>query len=108
VCEICANNSDGGPDGHQELFEWLTQEADPLSNIITGDKSWVFASEPEMRYQSCECHTKMSCQKRAAGYKISGGHADHIFNNLDDMSLSLNDKQLISLFMHKFWSMWQM
>jgi hypothetical protein len=21
VCEICANNSDGGPDGHQELFE---------------------------------------------------------------------------------------
>lgn len=63
-CEICANNSGGGPHGHQELFEWSTQEADLLSNIITGDKSWVSASEPEMRYQSCECHTKMSCQKK--------------------------------------------
>jgi len=58
--EICANNSGGGPDGDKGLFEWLTQEADLLSNIFTGDKSWVFASEPEMRYQSCECHTKVS------------------------------------------------
>jgi len=61
-----------------------------LSNIITGDKSWVFASEPEMRYQPFECHTKMSCQKKkSAGYKISGGHADSFFDNLDEMSLSL-------------------
>jgi hypothetical protein len=32
-------------------------------------------------------------KEQAAGYKISGGHADGFFDYLDEVSQSLNDKQ---------------
>jgi hypothetical protein len=36
------------------LFEWPMQQADLLSKIITGIKSWVFTYKPEVKHQSLE------------------------------------------------------
>jgi len=42
------------------LFEKSRQDPTFLTKIITGDESWVFAYDPEMKLQSSEWHTASS------------------------------------------------
>ena len=44
----------------EDLFEKSTQDPTFLTKIVTGDESWVFAYDPEMKLQSSEWHTASS------------------------------------------------
>jgi len=43
-----------------DLFEKSTQDLTFLTKIVTGDESWVFAYDPEIRVHSTEWHTSSS------------------------------------------------
>jgi len=43
-----------------DLFEKCMQDPVFLTKIVTGDESWVFAYNPEMKMQSAEWHTASS------------------------------------------------
>jgi len=44
----------------EDLFEKSTQDPMFLTQIVTGDESWVFAYDPEMKMQLPEWHTESS------------------------------------------------
>jgi transposase len=48
----------------QDLLERLEIEPNFLAKVITGDESWVFEYDPEMKWQSQEWHTKNSHPKK--------------------------------------------
>jgi len=43
-----------------DLFEKSMQDPTFLTKIFTGDESWVFTYNPEMKMQSAEWHTASS------------------------------------------------
>ena len=50
----------------QDLLGRLEIEPDFLDKVITGDESWVFDYDPEIKRQSAEWHTKSSLRSTKA------------------------------------------
>ena len=47
-----------------DLFEKSSQDPTFLTKIVTGDKSWVFAYDPETKMQSAEWHRSSSSRTK--------------------------------------------
>ena len=60
MCKDCSKKPDNRKDVCLHLLERIQSDRNFLTNVITGDESWIFEYDPETKRQSKEWHTSTS------------------------------------------------